>query len=372
MNRIAILITLFIFTQAGMAQDEIRYNTIYYPTTEVLAMETHASIVHSLEAKDDSLYYHIGKLESIIGRNETTERVKILNDLINDRFQAINFTYYYKYFISIYLYRINYAKKANYQEIYDEYKSYLNYNPLNSEFDQLTVSIASALLAKQEYGSEEYIICLLLSNNSEQFNDLTRGSGYKSSKVKSTYINSPYVYRKSEGFFKFYAGHWLPLGNLKENFHSSINLGFSLGIPVKLKYRSEIKIQVAIDPNKSKLDFRFDDSLYSTSSVAMVNFGFKFIKEHKLSKQVFFDTSAEINVNSITTNIKNPNGDEKNSTHSVETVDVGIGFGIKKFVGEYNAIGIETVLHATPYGLNGKLVSDSGVFSLSTSLFYSF
>lgn len=372
MIRILVTLIILVILKTGTSQNSNLKNVLRYPSTEVLVTAIHESIPNSPIENNDSLTYILGKWESIDGRNEAAERVKILQDIAHGQFNSDNYTYYYKYFISNYLCRIQWAEQVNHKEIYDERKVFLNYVPLNSKFDAWTKNIAEEFLAKHKYGSDEYLICLLLSNKLDSFDNELRGKKYSSSRIKTIYVNSHRVIRKTEGFYKLYVGHWLPLSRLSQDFKPSLNLGVSFGLPVKLKYRIEAKFQVAVSPSKSELEFRFDDKIYRTSNLTIINAGFRFTKEHKINKDLFFDASAELNLSVISSDIKDPNGENNNSTHGVETIDLGIGLGVKKFVGDQNAIGIETFLHAAPYNLNNELLSSSGFLSLSSSIFYSF
>jgi len=124
-----------------------------------------------------------------------------------------------------------------------------------------------------------------------------------------------------------------------------------LGVLIKQGYRLEAKGQFATSPGLSELKYKFDATEYITSNVFVMVAGFRYVKENKICETLIFDAGAELNMGMIKTNIEDPNkkpnqyDSDEFGKHTLNTIDFGLGVGIKKLLWDRSSVGIEIYVH---------------------------
>ena len=351
-----------------LCQVEIYCSPLSVESKEKLSKFYQDKIIHTPFTDTDSLLSILNEWESEVGTIEPIERIKILIEISESSFNSSDNTQYYYHYITVYKNRVNSARNELHEIKYLESKSYFDYVVLNSKLDNWTAQIANKLLSTTREASDEQLLCYLLSNNLDEFEYRLRQHNNETSTLYKIYVNSAHFHRRSEGYRKLYLGYWIPLGQLKNDFRSSYSLGVSFGMPIKFKYRIEGKFQFIFNRRGAVLDFKFNDDNISTDNLNVLTAGFKASRVSRISKDYRVDFSTEVNLGVLSTGIS----DDDDNFLSAETIDLGLGIGLKRLIGNNKGLGLECVIHYAPYGINPSLLSDIGSLYLSTNIFFSF
>lgn len=371
MKNVLIAILLIVCTHYGSGQsikDRLNKSTA---TCETVSLNVD-KIIRTID-NIDSLNVLMDIWGNSCGKPEALSRYELLDKIESNELDNNMIVSYLEKYLDYYKYRNDVARKENYKEIYNYSSSYFEYLVPGGNYDQFTSNWASNLISLTKENTDAYLLCLLFSNQLDQFTELTEDGTLRDLQVVQAMSKSPYYERKSDGNFKLEVSSWIPISRLRNQFNTSPRISLSFGAPIGLDYRAEFKFGFTPFIKNDSLSLTFDEVDYLTDHFLGINFGIVGIREYRINADYHFDILTEISLNALGSNIPDPNGEEDNSTHGIKTFDLGLGFNFKKFIrNTKNTIGWHSSFHFAPYNLDSQLNTPTGNSYLLTGLYVSF
>ncbi|NJO90485.1 MAG: hypothetical protein HC831_17150 [Chloroflexia bacterium] len=164
--------------------------------------------------------------------NEPIQRVKILLDIANNSFIDSAYADYFKKYIFDYFERVNSAYQEDFEDLYENNKSYYSYVPLRSIFDDWTWNIAKKQKEQQTYGTSAYLLAVLFAEDIKTFDNELKSGTYQKSYIKQTLDDVVYNSTKSPVKFVLNSGIWIPAGDLRWKFSMSPIVGLGANIQI--------------------------------------------------------------------------------------------------------------------------------------------
>lgn len=200
-------------------------------------------------ARFDSIALVAREWEFSCGMSEPLFRLKILLSVEQGNFSGDMFQDEpLLAFIDNYETRVAAAKEKNYRQVYEYYKIFFGYIPINSDFDIMTSLWADALLGKDNLAPEARLWCLVFANQAGRAFDMLKSNQLQGSGIQETY-NSELARAKRmiDGNLGFIAGVAVPTGSLADVIGVKSLWGFQLGA----KYRKvQYDLTMAFRPGK--------------------------------------------------------------------------------------------------------------------------
>jgi len=165
--------------------------------------------------------------------------------------------------------------------------------------------------------------------------------------------------------FRFDAGVFIPLYDLKNNLGISPHFGLYLGFPFYEKYRVDVGANFFIPVRTHKLEYILPNETLSGKASYGATMGVWASRSDKIMKSWFIDNRVGVGVGFLFTNIPKNNPKHENDTnYSSETVFLSLGTGIRK-----KRIGVSLNYYIVPY-INLK--PDFGSKHLTLSTYFTF
>ena len=377
LKKLPVFVLFIIIIASVRAQgDSSLIERLHKPITdcEVVATNCQKMVVKYSITECDSFLRILDIWEKYCQYVEPVERVKILADIFKKQYSDSVYEEYIKYEIKNYEDRIKASADTGYFGIYEQYKDYFNYVPLNGKFDKWTSGIASNLLREQSPGSSEYLLCLLLSGKTKAFDSIISAKKQPNDFIRETLNNKVYTDWNTGFIFKITSGMWFPLGKLAGKFKSSARFDFDASIPVRENIRVEFNTGIGILLNKEEISIHVEDSVFDVKSHFCWTLGLRLTKEFRLGRKIYFDYSPGIGVGLMDTDLKKPekNSDGSNEFYSLATVDIVFGVAFRTVILKKKSIGLNFEYHYSPFNFDKKLEKDIGNQYLTAGLLYRF
>jgi len=328
--------------------------------------------------------YNISQIKSIkeilsiweikCGEVEPIIRLKILLDIAERVFVDKKYEQYVTESIYVYKNRVSASKKENYIGIFDYRKSYYSFVPLRSKFDEWTKSIAQKLIKEQKTGTSEYLLCLLLSEQIDDFYKVLKSKEYDENFIKTTVYNEIYETWQIGMIYNVIIGAWIPIGELSNTFSLSPLIGFRAGFTFNGSVRFDIGVNIRLQNQNKPFLINANDTATEVNSKVGFTGGLWLTKEYRLRNKVMLDAIVGLGIGFIDTDLKknNPNPDENEKYYIIETADLSVGMNIRKRIFMRNSIGLNLSYHYAPYNLDKELITNIGNQYLTTSIIYRF
>ncbi len=309
----------------------------------------------------DSLSFVLNKWEEYCGETEPLLRTKILNSIQTNNFSETKYPGDLMEMIFQYTDRIEYANEDNYHIIYEYNKILLGYIPLNSEFDLLTTVWAETLLQEKNLTAPEKALCLLYSNQVEEFWKYLKGNDLKGTEIKRVYdeeVSS--IKQMAEGNFGFLTGIKVPTSNLYETIGIKPIFGFQLGV----KYRKiQYDLSIAFRAGKAKEPYlvKYADELWETDHYFGGYIGADISYELTRNRKTELDLLTGIALDGFDTVKSDPSNNI--SGKSINSLNINFGLGYRFFVKNNNYLGMQVKYNFVNYknklgtNLDGDYVS---------------
>lgn len=206
------------------------------------------------DSKYDSIALVAREWEFSCGMSEPLFRLKVLleiekGDFSEDLYQDEPVLV----FIDNYETRTAAAKQKNFRQVYEFYKIFFGYIPINSDFDIMTSLWADALLEKEEHAPAAKVWCLVYGNKADSAFALLKKKELRGTKIQETYDGEvTKAIRMVDGNLGFIAGVAVPSGSLADVVGVKSLWGFQLGA----KYRKmQYDLTLAFRPGKPQQEY---------------------------------------------------------------------------------------------------------------------
>jgi hypothetical protein len=321
----------------------------------------------------DSVLHLLQFWKTSCGEIEPILRLEILLAIQKGIFKDSNHQVYIDNFINKYIDRAIASNEMRYDMVYENQKSYYDYVPLKSEFDNFTKQFASDLITKQKANSSAYYLCLLFTDNVKGFTDEINADSLGNSTVKKSVLANEENTNAYDISFDLNSGVWFPLGTLANTFNPSPQIGFKINIPMFKTFLFGFGLNIRFLENKNPFNITKDSIPTQTKGTIGLSFGIFVSKEYNISKKILFDVLGGVGIGRIHTTLKMPpNAKNEDNYYSVQTVDFTMGFNLKKKIFKKSTIGLQTCYNITPYQYDSNLPNSIGSKSMNVSLLYSF
>lgn len=375
MKKILTFMLFVIFTEFGFSQDDATVlNRISNPANncEIIAFNSQKIISSFSTEQLDSIFPVLAVWERDCGSVEPIQRLKILFDIKNNRFVDSLYKNYITFSIPTFKNRVYKAKNDNYNEIFEDHKAAFSYVPLRSKYDNLTKQFARELLEKQKKETIEYLLCLLFSENIEEFNKLYYSNEYlENNKYKTLDSKVDDI-----GLFGITvigsAGIWLPIGKLSNIYRPCPQFGFTFNTPLYKSYRFDFGIEVRPLINDNNIELNVDNTIKSANGTICFTLGAWISNEVKINDKLFLGIISGIGYSRIDTDLKRlkSNSDGKEYYYGVSTYDASLGINISKRVFNNSRVGLYISYHYAPYNNDKLLKTDLGNTFTTLSIRY--
>lgn len=175
--------------------------------------------------------------------------------------------------------------------------------------------------------------------------------------------------------FTVQVGAWLPMGDLRETFSTSPNLGFRFGFPVSEFLRIDLGASVNVPLNAESFEYNDRGNRFIAKSENTVNgiLGIWLANETRVNTNFIFSRYVGLGVGFIQTDTKKfDTADGTDEWFGVETVNLNIGISLSRIVLENNAIGVFIEYNYAPYSLFNRVNKGFGNRYIITGLQYRF
>lgn len=301
------------------------------------------------------------------GLNEPIGRIQLLFAVQDGKITEEDYLYFYDSQDTKYETRVGYYSKYDAREAYEYNQSYYNNLPLQSALDEWTSAFAQQLISHQKKNTDAYLICLLLTNQFEEYHTQTQKHANKEIPIVKI-IQERFSFWESRGSYTFFAGTWIPTGASTTDLGTSPYFGITLGSRVSTRFRLDLAIEFVLW-NK-ELEFNYD-SVPEKSNSFLVNFGVIPTYETRLSDNYYLDISAKLLISNIDSGIEDPDSQE-GSNYSSTVPSVGLGMGLRRKISRDKEIGFQTSINYARYSSARNIDSDLPNSYMNTNVFYRF
>ena len=167
--------------------------------------------------------------------------------------------------------------------------------------------------------------------------------------------------------FEFRTGAWVPVGNLSKVYKVAPSVELFLGFPIKSDMTIDLGLQFAFPANRNYFDFYHKGEEYGVKTNLLGNISLRWRYEQVLAKNIYWTNYLGAGVGILQTNLEDWEADDDGVYHSVETLDVFGGVGIK-----YKKVGCFLEYHFLPYSIAGKVRRNLGNSMINAGLFVAF
>jgi len=298
----------------------------------------------------------------------------ILMDIAASSFNEYRYTEYYESLIKKFIDRTQDAKDKDFKAIYDSSKTYYNYVPLRSEYDNKSQSFALALRDKQNKNTTEYLLCVLLSGDIETFNKLIIKDEYKNTAIFKSFFPEETPDISDIVHIGVGAGVWMPFGTLAHSFNVNPTIGINLRVNVN-KWSYGLEFHFRLPNNKNPFELAALDTIYSVKESFSFNGGFMLSRLVEVNKNFTMEFIGGIGVDNIQTDKKKPdnyNNDEQTQYYNITTLNLNGGIGFWYKLQGRRELGLQFRYMYSPYKWDANLEKSIGANALLVSAYYGF
>ncbi len=368
------LLLLILLLSCTIAYSQDRLNTQLMKNIvncENAAFNASEIVVRNLsENRFDSISIVLNRWEQLCGTTEPIFRIKILNNIQqgNSIDELINTDLLYNY-ISVYQSRSEVAKENNYHQIYEYNKIELGYIPINSDFDLSTAVWASNLVEQNESLSPvEKALCLLYSNEFDQFWELLKEQQLAGSRLQEEYNNKVAATKKmAEANIGFLAGVTLPTGSLSNVIGVKPVFGVQLGMK-KNKIQYDLTILLRAGKPRQEYQVFYQGETTTTKDYLGgyigADFAYELSNDYKNESDLLFGIGYD-GFDAI-------EGDTENDIEgkSINSLNLNFGMGHRFYLNNLSFVGIQAKYNFVNY--NNKLGTDLNGDYFSLIVTYNF
>ena len=374
LKKLNILLLAFLITSSLFAQDDLDAQLLKQsPNCENVAYNSTLLINELFEnSKVDSISLVVTKWENFCGESEPLFRAKVLTKIslatFSEKENSESDTE--MSMVLAYLDRKKLSEEQNYHQLYEYYKLYLGYVPLNSNFDLTTTAWASSLLEENDdLRPDEKAFCLLYSNQIDKFWSYLQSSEMQDSKLSKAYEQEKdRVNNMWEGHINFFSGVFVPTASLAEVIGAKSIFGFQLGAKIK---KTQLDLSFAFRPGEAKEYYTvyFEDDLVQTQDHLGGYIGLDFARE--LTNNYKRELDLEWGIAADFMDVISGDPDVSNDSKTLSSFNFNCGLGYRFYFKNMNYIGLHAKYNFVNYknkkgtGLDGNYLS----FTISYNLF---
>jgi len=374
-KQLLILNILFSVLAFGQYDDLAKKLPKYSKPIDCEKISLHAAnklSIYLVQNKQDSIERAINDWVLLCGKNELTQRLTILNALLNKKPITDDISIYFNHdFHHKYYYRIANAKKIDYGYRYSDYKSYYGYVPLNHPIDSIIKQKSIEILNSKSLSPDEELISILFSENSDKFEETCKQNDYKDSFIQKYFAQKKVEFHNSHLAKNIYAGLYSSLGS-KNIFNNNPSIGITFSSPLRYKLLVEIGFKMRLNTNDRNFDYFASEKTNTVNSDISI-FGGGLVG-YKLfeTKKLILIPKLGVGIESVDTGLYESDRNNNKEYFDLKTIHLSIGLSAMTPILTKNYIGIEISYHYTPYQLDKNLLTDLETSALSTEVFFRF
>ncbi|MES1181266.1 MAG: hypothetical protein ABUL44_00570, partial [Flavobacterium sp.] len=215
---------------------------------EVVTLNALDKLVEQFSAnRYDSVKLIIKEWTKFCGISECTQRLSILNSILNHETSIDSITSYFKNdFYYVLKNRIYYSHRFDYGYYYTESKSYFGYVPLRHPIDSISMQKSAELLESKTLTPDERLICILFSGDDDQFQKKIKEREYKESFIRNYVAEEYRDYGNRIIAYTLYSGIYTPVGS-NRIFNNSPVIGVTFSSPLNYKFIVELGLKLRIN-----------------------------------------------------------------------------------------------------------------------------
>ncbi|WP_372774925.1 hypothetical protein [Mangrovibacterium sp.] len=370
-KRLTLLFFCMLIVSSLFAQDDLDAQLLKQtPNCESVAFNSTKLINRYFDQSNiDSISLVVNKWDEFCGETEPLFRVKVLTnitlatfseDQISERETEMNL-------IINYLDRKDLAAEKNYHQLYEYYKFYLGYVPLNSDFDLTTVAWATSLLEDNtDLSPSEKAYCLLYSNQTDEFWNYLQSSDMQGSKLADRYNSEKErVENLWDGHLNFFSGVFVPSSSLNDVIGVKPIFGFQLGAKVK---KTQLDLTMSFRPGNAKeyYDVYFQGQTFPTRDHLGGYIGLDFARE--LTNNFKRELDLEWGIGADFMDVISGDPDVTDDSKTLVSFNFNCGLGYRFYLKNMNYIGLHGKYNLINF--NNKRGTDLSGNYLSFTLSY--
>lgn len=316
----------------------------------------------------DSLGMVLEQWKNFCGDSEPLFRARVLNDITLNRFDESKYgdAGQQMNMISVYSDRFKLSSENNHHQIYEYYKIYLGYVPLNSDFDLTTVAWANSLLDdNDDLSATERAYCLLYANRFDEFWAYMKEDSLDETALKQSYYEEVERVRKLwDGHLSLFTGAFIPQSNLNEIIGAKAIFGFQLGAKVG-KTQYDFGMAVRGGEAKKPYEVVYDGRLVTTTDHFSGYIGLDFAREltNNYKRELDFLWGIGIDLMDVIEGDTEYYDDSK----SLVSYNFNLGLGYRFYLKNMNYIGIHAKYNLVNYKNKGGTNLGGNYFTLGLS-----
>lgn len=376
MRNFTLLLALMLFINQALYSQDDKFTVLLTPSKVKTECQIYTEYlfgkINIIES--DSIQEYISTWAQRCNKIEPLLRLKIIYQIQNDIETDSLILEYYNKFESKMIDRIYDSRSDHYQEIFQNDSAYYDYVPLKGSFDSTLINAANKLLIKNNITEDEKLICLLFSNQINEYKNSIKSNKFKNSLIAKKVKELNKNYKDNDDIhFLILTGAWVPLNETKTKLGINPQIGVMMEVPYK-KFHFDLGVIFRI--NMMSEDFRIKtqmDTLYTDSDIGAFlggAVGYEIYSKKKWKLIPKLCIGADI----LNTDVLKEQSIEEDTEeyYTITTFNLGFGINLYYLVYKNHAIGIDINYHYTPYLIDRDLFSNLTSDFLTLNLIYRF
>ena len=192
-------------------------------------------------------------------------------------------------------------------------------------------------------------------------------------KVEASRKYDKYNDSNSDFLFRFDAGVFIPIDNLKKTLNTSFQTALYFGAPINDKFRIDLGASLFFPHNSQTVDYFLPDTTLTGKLNLGITMGVWGTHHIRLSEKYCLDNRIGTGVGSLATNIKtNKPKSENNNYYSADTMFLNFGTNFRRILQGGGGVGLSFNYYIVPYNaFKERLASDIGMQYATMSLSFS-
>ena len=344
------------------------------PDCEVLTLNVVNQLSEKLEKNQlDSFDIIINNWIKACSTSECTQRLIILKNIMDNE-KSINSirTYFEHDFHYLFKNRIKDSKRIDYGYIYYANKAYYGYVPLRHSIDSIVQKISLDLLKKERLTSDERLICIMFSGDTERFEKEIKSHKYKESFIKQYLFDNHRDNLNRWLSYTIYSGVFRPIST-NDVFTYSPMIGLTFSSPISNKLIVELGMKVRININDDSFNYyALGDTNYVNSDYSIFFGGLVSYKMYESEKLILLPKFG-IGLESVDTGISEKKDYSNDKVYyNVNTVHLSLGLSAMTPIFQKSYLGFGINYHYCPYQLDDNLYTDFDSNLISAEVFWRF
>lgn len=370
MKKLTSFVILLLFSFGLRAQIDLTSRLLKQtPNCESVAFNSSQLINEYFSRSEmDSLGLVLEQWKSFCGESEPLYRARILNDITLNRFNEANFSERDQHMTMAIAYcdRDRFAHESNYATLYEYYKIYLGYIPLNSDFDLTTLAWANSLLEENnDLSPAERAYCLLYANRFDEFWEYLKTDALTGTPLEKSYQTEVARVRNLwDGHLSFFTGAFIPQSNLSKYIGTKAMFGVQIGTKIgKIQY--DFGMAIRGGEAKQPYDVIYEGSLVSTTDHFSGYIGFDFARELTNNYKQELDLLWGVGIDLM--DVIEGDTNYYNDSKSLVSYNFNIGLGYRFYLKKKNYIGLHAKYNFINYRNKGGTNLGGNYVSLGLS-----